>query len=638
METNVKWDKKNGDIVFYEKEHLYQNVKYPHIKYTSVTSIIEKYHEPFDKDFWSSYGAIKNIMTESIFKKSGTQAMFLDLKKFKYEWLMMLGISKEDFEAEKLNILATWEQRNKEACEYGTQYHLERELEFYKNPKIKLTEYIGDETEFVCERHNWDLNRENAVLPEYLVYYSSKDGLINIAGQIDLVVKKGNDIFILDFKGLALDTPIATNIGFKLMKDINVGDIIFDGNGKQTKVKHVSDIHYNPCYKIKFDNNDEIICDHEHKWEIDFYRSKGVYETQEFKTDELYGLLNKNKGKGSYYIPKIKIFDDLDLNENDLPLDPYILGAWLGDGSKSCGIITNVNPNFWKEVKKRGFKVSHDLSNGREHAEMRTIYNISPILRSLNLINNKHIPDIYLRASKRQRLDLLRGLMDTDGYFNPGRNRFVMGTTQEWQAIDTAKLVATFGVKPTIMKCTKVCGKKKIKGWDTCFFMEDNPFLIRNQEIKATLKTKSYYKFRNIISIEKIDTVPTKCLAVESEAHTYLAGYNMIKTHNTNAKGIESKAYYDPKLKRTKRMYHPIFHIDDTTMNHYALQLSIYAFMLQRINPDFNIKLLKLLHKAKGEKEKSYVVPYMKKECEALFFDIWKNNKINREKQILNEL
>ena len=306
METNVKWDKKNGDIVFYEKEHLYQNVKYPHIKYTSVTSIIGKYHEPFDKDFWSSYGAIKNIMTESIFKKSGTQAMFLDLKKFKYEWLMMLGISKEDFEAEKLNILATWEQRNKEACEYGTQYHLERELEFYKSPKIKLTEYIGDETEFVCERHNWDLNRENAVLPEYLVYYSSKDGLINIAGQIDLVVKKGNDIYIMDFK--------------------------------------------------------------------------------------------------------------------------------------------------------------------------------------------------------------------------------------------------------------------------------------------------------------------------------------------SNSKGIEDKPFYDSKLKRTKRMYHPIFHIDDTTMNHYALQLSIYAFMLQRINPDFNIKLLKLLHKAKGEKEKSYVVPYMKKECEALFFDIWKNNKINREKQILNEL
>lgn len=227
--------------------------------------------------------------------------------------------------------------------------------------------------------------------------------------------------------------------------------------------------------------------------------------------------------------------------------------------------------------------------------------------------------------------------MDTDGYFNPGRNRFVMGTTQEWQANDVAKLVATFGVKPTVIECTKVCGDKRIKGWDTCFYMEENPFLIRNQNIKFKLKTKSYYKFRNIISVEKIDTVPTKCLAVESDAHTYLAGYNMIKTHNTNAKGVEKKAYFDRKKKQNKKMYYPINNLDDTTYNHYALQLSCYAFMLKQINPNFNIKMLQLLHNA-GDGETKIDVPYYEKEVKEMFKDLWKKKSLEREKDILSQI
>lgn len=633
------WDKRNGDVVFYEKDHVYKNIRYPYIKYTSITTLIGNYYEHFDKDFWSSYGAIKNIMGEKVFKSSGAQAMMLDIKVFKEKWLDMLGISKKEFDLERNNILKEWDKSNKEACEWGTEYHLQKELYFYTKNKFKIGDLIGDyETEFVCEKHNFDLNRENAILPEYLIHYSSKDGVVNLSGQIDLLIKRGNDIFIYDYKGLALDTPIPTVDGYKLMKDINIGDIIFDGNGKQTKVKHVSEIHYNPCYRIKFDNNDEIICDHEHRWEVDFFRSKNKYETKELTTDELYNIVNNDKKRYSYYIPKIRIFNELDLEEKELPLDPYILGAWLGDGSKACGVITNVNKNFWEEVEKRGFKVSHNLNHKEDRAEMRTVYGISPILKSLNLINNKHIPEIYLRSSKKQRLDLLRGLMDTDGYFNTKRNRFVMSTTQKWQAEDIAKLVSTFGVKPTIIKCIKKCEEKEFNGFDVCFYMNDNPFLIRNQDININIQTTSYSKFRNIVSVEKVDMVPTKCLAVDSESHTYLAGYNLIKTHNTNAKGIDSKAFYDKKLKKVKKMKAPINNLDDHTLNHYALQLSLYAYMLQQINPNFNIKVLKLLHKAKNTEEIEIEVPYLKKECKSIFIDTWKRNKIQYESEILNNL
>lgn len=631
MKNELEINKINGDVAFNEEQHTYWNTRNKDLKYISITTIIGNYHEKFDEEFWSSYKAIERIVGVDVFKGMSIKRMLLDVKCWKDDYLKFVDIDRDLFFETKLTIKKEYKDNKDAACERGTAYHLMRENQWYENKRTKAVEYIENDTIFDVEKNNWDLNRENAILPEYLVYYSSPDGLVNLAGQIDLLIKEKDSLYVLDFKGLSLDTPIATCDGFKLMKDINIGDIIFDGNGKQTKVKHVSDIHYNPCYKIKFDNNDEIICDHEHKWEVDFCRPKGQYKTKELKTDELYDIINNNKKRDSYHIPKVRIFDELELEEKDLPLDPYILGAWLGDGSKSCGIISNVNPDFWNEVEKRGFKTSDDLNRNHDRSEMRTIYNIYPILRSLNLINNKHIPDIYFRASKSQRLDLLRGLMDTDGYFNPGRNRFVMGTTQEWQANDVAKLVATFGIKPTTIKCTKVCGDKKFQGWDTCFYMEENPFLIRNQNIEFKLKTKSYYKFRNILSIEKIDTVPTKCLAVESDVHTYLAGYNMIKTHNTNSKGIDKKAFFNSKTKQTKKMYYPINNIEDTTFNHYALQLSFYAYMLKQINKDFKIKKLQLLHNS-GDGETKIDVPFYENEVKKIIADLWTKNNINREK------
>lgn len=301
------WDKRNGDVVFYEKEHLYKNIRYPYIKYTSVTTLISNYYEHFDKEFWSSYGAIKNIMGEKVFKSSGTQAMMLDIKQFKEKWLDMLGITKDEFEKEKQNILDEWDRKNKEACEWGTEYHLQRENYFYTKDKFKIGNFIGDnETEFVCEKHNFDLNRENAILPEYLIHYSSKDGMVNLSGQIDLLIKRGNDIWIIDWK--------------------------------------------------------------------------------------------------------------------------------------------------------------------------------------------------------------------------------------------------------------------------------------------------------------------------------------------TNGKGIESKSFYDKKLRKTKKMKYPVNNLDDHTLNHYTLQLSLYAYMLQQINPNFNIKMLKLYHKAKDSEETEIEVPYLKDECKRIFVDTWKRNKIEYEKEILNNL
>ena len=203
MNNAIVIDKINGDVAFNEELHLYWNTRNKDIKYTSVTTLIQNYYEKFDEEFWSSYKAIERIVGADVFKGMSIKGMLLDVKKWDDKYLDLIQIDKELFFKTKQDIKNEYKENKDKACEKGTAYHLMRENEWYKDKKAKVSEYIESDDYFDVEKHNWDLNREKAVLPEYLVYYSSKDGLINLAGQIDLLVKDGNDIYVLDYKSNA---------------------------------------------------------------------------------------------------------------------------------------------------------------------------------------------------------------------------------------------------------------------------------------------------------------------------------------------------------------------------------------------------------------------------------------------------
>ena len=189
----------NGDIAFYEDGHLYVNVKDPKIKYTSVTTLIQDFHEKFDSDFWSGYKALEKLMGED-FKLLGVQAFLLDKKKLSLD----IGdfVNEGDYLKLKQEIAEGYTRNGIEAAKYGTDLHAIKEAKFYTGGKINPKDcgFILHDGVFECEKNNFDLNREKAALPEYLVYYSSPDGLINLAGQVDLLIKDGNDLYIYDYK------------------------------------------------------------------------------------------------------------------------------------------------------------------------------------------------------------------------------------------------------------------------------------------------------------------------------------------------------------------------------------------------------------------------------------------------------
>ena len=190
--------KQNGNIAFIEETHKYFDVTNPEAVFTSVTTMIHSYTQPFDKDFWSAYKALEKLLPKDVWnveKKS-----LLNSKKFDKVLLELHGINENDFNREQQGILDEWDNENRQSCDRGTKIHADLENSFYsKKHDISLSKFeIGGK--FECRKDYSELDIDNGVYPEYLISRVSEDGKLRIAGQIDLLVKKGNKIIIADWK------------------------------------------------------------------------------------------------------------------------------------------------------------------------------------------------------------------------------------------------------------------------------------------------------------------------------------------------------------------------------------------------------------------------------------------------------
>ena len=138
---------------------------------------------------------------------------------------------------------------------------------------------------------------------------------------------------------------------------------------------------------------------------------------------------------------------------------------------------------------------------------------------------------------------------------------------------------------------------------------------MRNQEIDYP--TKDACTYRNIDKVELVETVPTQCLEVDSPSHTFLCTNKMIVTHNTN-KEIKMKSFFDKNTRSTVKMKFPLNHLDDVNYWHYTLQLSTYAWMVQKLNPEFEIEDLVLVHFDHNDNMTVYHLEYLKDEVERM--------------------
>lgn len=390
-------------------------------------------------------------------------------------------------------------------------------------------------------------------------------------------------------KGLALDTPVPTPTGWATMGELRVGDRIFAPDGNVTRVTAVSDVHHRPCFEVAFADGASLIADDEHLWPI--VRKNRNYRPEVVSTQELHDSLASVAGPISVHHTQ-----PLDPPDANLPIDPYVLGAWLGDGHSKAGLITTMDPEVLDGFRAAGYTVEKRIQAGKaatyqisrreqraaaleaavelvrsgwsfqaaadhcgvsmpcvhraagpqpgRHAGCQTlvqaggwtppkIKSLHQELREAGLLGNKHIPPVYLRASYKQRLALLRGIVDTDGFVDSG-GHVSIGLSLPLLAAGVADLARGLGfkvytsVKPTAGKPSLVTYFAPPPGADPV------ATVARKVERLALKRYQGGRQFRNrIVSVTPVPSVPTKCITVDHPSKCYLAGERYTPTHNT---------------------------------------------------------------------------------------------------------
>ncbi|MFA5458675.1 MAG: LAGLIDADG family homing endonuclease, partial [Synergistaceae bacterium] len=363
-------------------------------------------------------------------------------------------------------------------------------------------------------------------------------------------------------------TPITTTMGITDIEHIKVGDVVFDENGEQCIVLAVSNIEYgHDCYELTFSDGSKLTAADTHLWpsvsisdEFKNKRRTAEYRCKRRETRAKRGtgkrpdlaqrnsLTNhvyleppkftnrstkdlfetqKYRGRVNYYIPVCK---PIQYPKRELLLDPYVFGVWLGDGTKYSSGITGIDQGVFEEISKRGFEVKVRRGNSCR------ITGLITKIKAIGCFENKHIPEVYFTGSVKQRVDLLRGLMDTDGYATKNGGCEIQLTRKEL-IDDVSRLLHTLGIKHTIHEGeAKLYGRVVSKKWRIKFFTNIKAFNLRRKAERQKRKGIRPVAFRRYITnIQQVPSVPTRCIQVSSASGCYLVGNSLIPTHNSDA-------------------------------------------------------------------------------------------------------
>jgi len=354
-------------------------------------------------------------------------------------------------------------------------------------------------------------------------------------------------------KALDVDTPIPTPNGWTTMGELKVGDFVFDSNGKPTKVLEVTPYQYNrTCYDVRFSDGSNVIADEDHLWIAHNKRSRSrmlrnpeLSYTEIVSTKTILESLRVNKNQETNW--SVVNCKPLQYQKRELKVPPYILGTWLGDGTSACTALTSVDEqvyNSWKTYAEENdmlfnacpqnnrcttYRISGKFGAGQNHTN-----HFLHGLRHYNLIQNKHIPIDYMLSDEHDRMELLKGLMDTDGCVYSGGNCFEWCSKWESLARQMKELAESLGYK--VVFASKINKKYGTTFWYIRFGNTSvAPFKLQRHLDKIKINQRSggiRYDHRYIIDVVPVETRPVKCITVDSPDSSYLCA-NHIVTHNT---------------------------------------------------------------------------------------------------------
>jgi deoxycytidine triphosphate deaminase len=407
--------------------------------------------------------------------------------------------------------------------------HLDREFRVFRSsryayidvrvPQPDLTELVSieDDTPFI-------LHPGEFVLGQTLEWVELPD---------DLVAR-------LEGKALALDTPVPTPRGWRTMGDLEPGDVVFDETGAPTPVLAATPpMLGRPCREVVFSDGTRVVADAEHQWvTVDkAARRRGSWQLAVRTTEEIRRSIRVG-GELNHHVPlagPVQYPPRL-----DLPVEPYTLGAWPGDGTTTAAPITSWDDEVLEQISGEGYAV-------RAARYAPRAYRIGGTGRTRDEVTGRYRRNGSLSSRLRE-----MGVFADD---IAGRCEFT--STRESPADGVVQLAASLGFRPV-----KSVGRATLHGVDCgpkyrvkC--TPDRPvFRLRRRLARQRPVDARFHRFRAVDVVREVPSVPVRCIQVASPRGLFLVSRSFIPTHNSSLGRLgllihSTAGYVDPGWKGT---------------------------------------------------------------------------------------
>jgi len=436
-------------------------------------------------------------------------------------------------------------------------------------------------------RGGWDEAKHSAHMR--LVFPESACAIVGEAG--DNIGRGG--------RAQPLDAKVLTPTGWRAIGDLVRGDRILGSNGTPTVVTGVYDRGVREVYRVRFSDGSSTRCCDEHLWRVTTAQMRkaqrrvmvrhpraprfAVLDLASIRKN-LHHVRRDSQTQWRYHIPMLSA--PIQFDAVDLPLDPYLVGCILGNGAiahidraspditfheDDTEMIGYINERLSENCEARrrsdtrrvrAFRVA--LVDKRARGGRRRCSPIKEALRRIGIAgmgsHTKRIPEIYKRGTPEQRLELVRGLMDTDGWVHSkgrssARPRF--SSVSRGLVADLTEIIQSLGGTTRMTERVVKAGRVMANGhplpqtlaYELTLCLPDGmlPFRLRRKAERVTPRLK-YKPQRSIVAVESVGQAATRCIRVAADDHLYVTD-DCILTHNSSIYFVDEAAHIDrPKL------------------------------------------------------------------------------------------
>lgn len=357
-------------------------------------------------------------------------------------------------------------------------------------------------------------------------------------------------------KGQSLDALVLTPFGYKTMGSLKIGSVVNTPHGTCAQVIAIFELGERQLYQVTFHDGTSTEVTDDHIW-LAWRIEKKSKATRLWTTSQLREQLSKSRSKGGFRIP---CTDPVAFSSPSVklagpsktlrcrPVNPYVLGALLGDGSLGKGIQRICSAD--RDILDRMRALCTDFTAGSSHSNVnQTVIYEMGVVKNSNLQKNlarlgllgtysetKFIPADYLLASVEDRWLLMQGLMDTDGFIQGGCCHYC--TVSERLSNDVASLARSLGAVVTTRTGRNSYNSRgqKLQGQLTYKLrlkFADSTMAVHLQRKKDLCYAPQAKPSRKIISIEPTRVAPARCIVVSDPSGLYITN-DYIVTHNSD--------------------------------------------------------------------------------------------------------